>query len=246
MNPLKDIIAALQFLTVMPLPFKTEIANLKRGVGYYPLAGALTGLAVGGLHYGLQQFLPVRLSAALTVIFYAIFTRGLHLDGLMDCCDAFFSYKSREIMLKIMKESTVGSFAVIAGGGWLLVFWQIVLSLSWLEITAVFIVSRFSVLLLPLIFDYVRESGTGKFFAESVTNSLFALSLILAVILLMLINPIYAILIPVGWLIIWLWGKFAFQKIGGFTGDVIGAGMEIVTVICSVTIILLTKFNIHQ
>jgi len=238
MNPLKDIIAALQFLTVMPLPFKTEMANLKRGVGYYPLAGAVTGLAVGGLNLGLQQILPVQLAAALSVIFYAIFTRGLHLDGLMDCCDAFFSYKSREVMLRIMKESTVGSFAVLAGGGWLLVFWQIVAVLSWQELTAALIISRSVVLILPLAFDYVRESGTGKFFAESVNLPLFQLSLVLSVLLLALLNPLYLLVLAPGWMIVLMWGKFAYAKIGGYTGDVIGAAMEISAVLCSIILIL--------
>jgi len=237
-NPLKDIVAALQFLTVMPLPFKTEMANLKRGVGYYPLAGAVTGLVVGGLNFGLQQILPGQLSAALAVIFYAIFTRGLHLDGLMDCCDAFFSYKSREVMLKIMKESTVGSFAVIAGGGWLLVFWQIMAVLSWQELTAALIISRSAVLILPLAFDYVRESGTGKFFAESVNLNLFQLSLILTILLLALISPLYLIVLAPCWMIVLMWGKFAYAKIGGYTGDVLGAAMEIGTVVSALILIL--------
>lgn len=87
-NPIKDIIAALQFLTVMPLPFKTEMANLKRGIGYYPLAGAVTGLAVGGLNLGLQQILPVQLAAALSVIFlchlYPRLAPG-RFNGLLRC-----------------------------------------------------------------------------------------------------------------------------------------------------------------
>lgn len=93
----------------------------------------------------------------------------------MDCCDAFFLQIERGNAQNY--EGINGwQFCCAAGGGWLLVFWQIVAVLSWQELTAALIISRSVVLILPLAFDYVRESGTGKFFAESVNLPLFQLS----------------------------------------------------------------------
>ncbi|MCZ4151790.1 adenosylcobinamide-GDP ribazoletransferase, partial [Escherichia coli] len=87
---------------------------LRESVVYYPLVGAAIGLAVwlGGALFG--TVLPALPAAVLTLTLWVWLTGGLHLDGWMDTADGLLSYRSRERMLEIMKDSRVGAMGVIA------------------------------------------------------------------------------------------------------------------------------------
>lgn len=112
----RPILAAFQFLSRFPvkaeLDFSPEL--LRRSAKYYPLVGAAIGLAValaGGLAGWAIPSLP---AAAAALIIWVWLTGGLHLDGWMDSADALLSYRSRERMLEIMKDSRVGAMGVLA------------------------------------------------------------------------------------------------------------------------------------
>lgn len=112
----RPILAAFQFLSRFPvkaeLDFTPEL--LKQSVKHYPLVGAAIGLAVwlGGTLSA--QALPAFPAAVLALILWVWLTGGLHLDGWMDSADALLSYRSREKMLEIMKDSRVGAMGVLA------------------------------------------------------------------------------------------------------------------------------------
>ncbi|MEC0180427.1 adenosylcobinamide-GDP ribazoletransferase [Paenibacillus peoriae] len=110
------VAAAFQFLSRLPvkaeLDFSPEL--LKRSASYYPLVGAVIGLIVWCFAALVSLVLPPLPSAVLTLVMWVWLTGGLHLDGWMDAADALFSYRSRERMLEIMKDSRVGAMGVIA------------------------------------------------------------------------------------------------------------------------------------
>ncbi|MGS5019004.1 adenosylcobinamide-GDP ribazoletransferase [Paenibacillus sp. JJ1683] len=110
------IAAAFQFLTRLPvkaeLDFSPEL--LKRSASYYPLVGVIIGIIVWGIAALTAMVLPPLPCAILTLAVWVWLTGGLHLDGWMDAADALFSYRSRERMLEIMKDSRVGAMGVIA------------------------------------------------------------------------------------------------------------------------------------
>ncbi|MGG1616588.1 adenosylcobinamide-GDP ribazoletransferase [Paenibacillus sp. NRS-1781] len=110
------IAAAFQFLTRLPvkaeLDFSPEL--LKRSASYYPLVGMVIGLIVWCFAALASLILPPLPCAVLTLAVWVWLTGGLHLDGWMDAADALFSYRSRERMLEIMKDSRVGAMGVIA------------------------------------------------------------------------------------------------------------------------------------
>ncbi|MFC3748444.1 adenosylcobinamide-GDP ribazoletransferase [Paenibacillus sp. GCM10012306] len=108
--------AAFQFLSRFPIRRDVGFSKqlLQRSVVYYPLVGAAIGLctaAVAGL-FGL--LLPPLPTAVLSLIVWVALTGGLHLDGWMDTADGLLSYRSRERMLEIMKDSRVGAMGVLA------------------------------------------------------------------------------------------------------------------------------------
>ncbi|CAM2985191.1 adenosylcobinamide-GDP ribazoletransferase [Paenibacillus sediminis] len=108
--------AAFQFLSRFPVKAELEFTPelLKRSVKFYPLVGASIGLVVWLVGFGFSLIMPSLSAAVLTLILWVWLTGGLHLDGLMDTADALLSYRSRDKMLEIMKDSRVGAMGVIA------------------------------------------------------------------------------------------------------------------------------------
>ncbi|MEK5319062.1 adenosylcobinamide-GDP ribazoletransferase [Paenibacillus sp. SEL3] len=110
------VAAAFQFLTRLPVKAELDFSPdlLKRSASYYPLVGVVIGIIVWGFAALASMVLPPLPCAILTLVVWVWLTGGLHLDGWMDAADALFSYRSRERMLEIMKDSRVGAMGVIA------------------------------------------------------------------------------------------------------------------------------------
>ncbi len=241
MTLLKNIIAAFQFLTVLPLPVHTDGKNLAKSIAWFPLVGAVSGLITGFGYKALCLLFPQSISSAITILLYIILTRGLHLDGFMDTIDGFFSSKDRSAMLRIMKEPTVGSFAVLGAGVWFLVLFAALPRLNPAHHVMIHTFSRLGILLMPLLFSYPRESGTGKFFVENMNKKIFLFSVTLTIGISALLYfaafhgtdsasasliPITFAFLPASLVIASLIGKWSQKKIGGITGDVLGCAIE--------------------
>jgi len=110
-----DIRAALGFLT--RLPVGAPEAGLARAARLFPLAGAIIGLA-GGIVYAvaLELGLPSLLAATAAVGATILLTGGLHEDGLADLADGFGGGKDAAERLAIMRDSRTGAFGVLAIG----------------------------------------------------------------------------------------------------------------------------------
>jgi adenosylcobinamide-GDP ribazoletransferase len=110
------VAAAFQFLSRLPVKAELDFSPdlLKRSASYYPLVGVVIGFIVWCFAALVSLVLPPLPSAVLTLAVWVWLTGGLHLDGWMDAADALFSYRSRERMLEIMKDSRVGAMGVIA------------------------------------------------------------------------------------------------------------------------------------
>ncbi|MUG43997.1 adenosylcobinamide-GDP ribazoletransferase [Paenibacillus woosongensis] len=108
--------AAFQFLSRFPVPVEVNFTPgvLRRSAKYYPLVGFAIGAALGLAAVGIAWVLPPMPAAVLILALWIWLTGGLHLDGWMDAADALLSYRSRERMLEIMKDSRVGAMGVIA------------------------------------------------------------------------------------------------------------------------------------
>ncbi|MGL4372897.1 MAG: adenosylcobinamide-GDP ribazoletransferase, partial [Turicibacter sp.] len=107
---------AISMFTIIPLPkYEWEESAAKHMMKFYPLIG----LIIGGLWYASAQILQninashVLTSAILLAIPYLL-TGFLHLDGFMDVSDALLSRRPKEDKLRILKDSRVGAFSVIA------------------------------------------------------------------------------------------------------------------------------------
>ncbi|OAB39217.1 adenosylcobinamide-GDP ribazoletransferase [Paenibacillus macquariensis subsp. defensor] len=108
--------AAFQFLSRFPVNVSLDYSPtlFRQSVKFYPLVGAAIGLVVWAGAAGFSYLLPALPAAVLTLILWVGLTGGLHLDGWMDTADGVLSYRSREQMLDIMKDSRVGAMGVLA------------------------------------------------------------------------------------------------------------------------------------
>lgn len=113
---IQPIQAAFQFLSRFPvkaeLDFTPEL--LRSSTRYYPLVGTAIGVGVCSAALLATWLLPPLPAAVIALIVWVWLTGGLHLDGWMDSADALFSYRPRDKMLEIMKDSRVGAMGVLA------------------------------------------------------------------------------------------------------------------------------------
>lgn len=106
----------LQFFTIIPLPFKLEPQreDFGKGLVFAPVVGFMLGGLLAAAFSGLRLLLPGLASAVLVQVLYVAATGGIHLDGLGDTYDGLFPRRGRERMLEIMRDSRVGTNAVLA------------------------------------------------------------------------------------------------------------------------------------
>ena len=111
-----SFLAALGFLTGIPVGRRAmEPDRLRRSSMFFPLVGLIIGLLLAGIDYGLGLVLPDILTSAIVVTLLVLLTGGLHFEGFVDCCDGLFGGHTRERRLEIMRDKSVGAYAVAGG-----------------------------------------------------------------------------------------------------------------------------------
>lgn len=225
---------ALGFLTILPVRPKDrmETGDLGQAAIWYPLVGMLIGGAVWGLYEILQLVFPGPLAAALTVAGWVLLTGGLHLDGLADSCDGLFVSASPQRRLEILRDTGVGAFGVV--GVSLLLILKVAAVASLLDSQGLIlaaIVGRW--IMLPLArTPAARAEGLGATLRDELTVPRLFLPLLVtvAVSLALGLRGVLALVavhaVAIGF------GLFARARIGGHTGDVLGAACELGELTC--------------
>lgn len=232
---------ALMFLTRLPvgrgLPFDTDLLN--GAARYFPLVGLLVGL-VGALVYGIAVLLftpavAVLLSMAATVLL----TGAFHEDGFADVCDGFGGGSRREQVLTIMKDSRVGSFAAVG------LFLLLTIKFSALEaldnaalvgpaLVVAHALSRLLAVSYLAEYSYVRDDDSSKIkpLATQINGNALRFAMASTLPLLLLISWWQALLVCVA-LLLWRYafGYYMHKRIGGYTGDCLGAAQQVAEVL---------------
>jgi adenosylcobinamide-GDP ribazoletransferase len=234
---MKSLCAALGFLTVLPLPARWlgNEEDLGRCAGWFPLVGAMIGCATALLDLGLRTILPPTVVSVITVLALLAASGGLHMDGLADTADGFFSSRSRERMLEIMRDSRSGPMGVMAISG-LLLLKSVTLSavpapLRPAAIVLMPLAGRTALTVNLTLLPYARsEGGLAGVFRPTRRQGLLAVALLTVGAWLLQGNPglitAAASLVVMGLLTAW-----SKSKIGGFTGDTLGATCEVTELI---------------
>jgi adenosylcobinamide-GDP ribazoletransferase len=230
---------ALTFLTKLPWPWRgpADETALARSMFWFPWVGALLGLGFWVAWAGLQKTLPAPAAAALLLTLTVWVTGGLHLDGLADTADGLGGGRNREDALSIMKDSRVGAFGVLSLILGLILKFSLFLSLAaqtrGAEVLLLFpIISRWSMVLLAYFSPYARaEGGLGQAMTLGVSpRVLMGASLSAGGLSLLILGvPGLGLFIAAG-VLVWL-GRLYFQRrLGGITGDILGATNEVVEI----------------
>jgi adenosylcobinamide-GDP ribazoletransferase len=225
--------AALSFLTLIPVPNRWK-ENLKSGPPYFPLVGALLGIIVWGIYEIVVILAGKATGATAAVVTMAFLTRGLHLDGLADTFDALGSGKTGKKALAVMKDPQIGPFGAVAVLSILLLKGALIYDLPpeaiWRPLMLFPIMGRMGVLL-PLCFlPYAREKGIVTVFQPS-GNRTFLGGLGLSLILALVLGGIGGLAALSSTLLFcYLFSVFLMKKVGGITGDTLGATVELAEV----------------
>ena len=138
-----DFLIAVRFLTILPLG-RGEIVpsgRMARAMAWFPAVGLLMGGALYALDRLLGAVLPGPVESIILVAFLALLTGGMHLDGLADTLDGAFGGRGdRTRALEIMKDSRIGAMGAV---GLILL-----LTLKWAALTGITGHSRMAALVL--------------------------------------------------------------------------------------------------
>lgn len=246
----KGLLTALQFLTIIPVRQDKHPSDeeLGRSMAFFPTIGLLIGLLLVIMNLVLTKYLPEGVLNVLLLITLTITTGAIHLDGLADTIDGIAGGRNREESLAIMKEGRIGALGSV-GLIFLILLKYISLSsiptgLKNQALIAMSITGRWSMVPMAFFSNYARkENGTGRPFVNFVT----AIHLIAATIMALLINMLLfyikgiVILLLIG-MITFMATRFFKQRLGGVTGDVLGATNEVNEVLCLFLIAALGDF----
>lgn len=246
---IQNFISALQFLTIIRLNHKTEDeqTRLAQSLVYFPLVGIVLGAVLAGVNQLLTHLsLEPLLVNVILVTLLIIFTGGLHLDGLADTFDALLSRKPREQMLEVMRDAHIGTMGVLSLV--VMILWKLALLYSlppqMVNLSLIFMscFSRYAMVLAIFTFPYARQEGKARVFISGANSWLLigatAITLLAAFGAFGLKGEI--ILLAVSLAALW-WGRFLTCKLGGLTGDTLGALNELSEVLTLLMIYILTK-----
>jgi len=246
----KHFLIALQFLTVLPIKIKSEIKEKDFGNSllYFPVIGILIGLVLSGAVFALSV-LPNLVAGVFILILSIVITGGIHLDGFADTCDGFYGSKPKEKILEIMRDSRVGTMGVVAVVCLLLLKVTLIVSIPreilWRVLIMMVVFARWCQVLACYVSKYARKEGKAKYFIEYAGRKEFWGGIMLTSGLFFLLMQIKGIILFfISMCPVLLFINCIKRKIGGMTGDTIGAVSEIAEVLILLFCLLLLKVNI--
>jgi adenosylcobinamide-GDP ribazoletransferase len=233
---LRSAAGALAFLTIVPLGYlHLDERDVGRGVVVFPLVGALLGAVAALVGLALDDLLTAFLAAVVAVTFEAVATGGIHLDALADTADGLGA-RSRGRALEIMRESAIGAFGAVALALDLILKTGALAVLLTTEDTVLVVAAAYGLgraapLALAWALPYARTgAGSGRALTHSSPRALLAGGLALACGLgAGLVGLDVLALVGGAAAATAITAVAALMRLGGVTGDVLGAGTELAT-----------------
>ena len=228
--PGRGLLVAISFLTRIPVHHRHE-PIVGSAAPWFPIVGALVGAVVGGVAWGVATLTSPLIGGTVGVLCGVLITGAFHEDGLADVADAFVGGWSTQDRLRIIKDPLHGSYGVAALSGSIILRCVTLGSFSPREMLKVAIathcLARAGALALMLTTALARHDGLGADYVRALPvvracTGIFAAVVIGALLLdKWVVVAVVATIIGCG-AIRWL----AQRKIGGITGDVLGAAEQ--------------------
>lgn len=227
-----SLLAACSMFTRIPAwrLCKLEQKDYEHAIDWWSVIGLITGGLMALVFISVSYLLPTPVALILAILARLLLTSGFHEDGLGDFADGFGGGTSRERILSIMKDSHVGSYAVIAYVTYYLLVFSTCISFEAKYIPVILLVSdvvaKFISGLQVQLLPYARSVEQSK------TRVVYKRSRLLPLVLSSsLAIALPALLLPAHWLmglmppLLLSLALMAYirHKIGGYTGDTCGA-----------------------
>ncbi len=256
---MKALILMIQFMTRYPIPVPIDFTaeHFVQGMKWMPLVGLLVALPAAACFQVADRLLDPEVAAIVAVIVVILITGGLHMDGIADTADGVFSYRSRERMLEIMRDSTLGTNGVIA------VVLTVLLKYILLHnipadgaipaVLATPVLSRMALTWHSAVARYAREErGIGDYvnqtgLAQAAAATLLSLVIVTTILALLGVQPkllplvVVVLHVPAIVLAV-LFAWYLKRRLGGITGDTLGATIELAEITGFLVFLLVWKF----
>ena len=223
----RGFVAAIRLLTRIPIPGRpTGRSELAASVVWFPVVGSLVGAATAVIVVSSERRLGSP-AIVLGLIAAALLTGCIHEDGLADACDGLGGGSTRERRLEIMRDSRIGSYGATA------------LTLLYLARFTLFTALGQNLLLvLPIAYALARSTSValmawlpnarGDGLADDVAGSLrptaVVVSMLVACVIAVAISPRLALpMVAIAVVVTFTSGRYLQRRLGGVTGDVLGA-----------------------
>lgn len=227
---------ALVFYTRLPAPqwVQYNSDNLNRASAYFPLMGILVASISYGAFHLAHMIFPMELSILISMAVSLLVTGAFHEDGFADLCDGFGGGWSQADILRIMKDSRLGTYGVSGLFFMLALKWT---SLTTIDASQLFLsliiahsLSRAWSISLIAVLPYVQADSQSK--AKPIAQKWHAKDLLLAwfwALLPLLFIPLTStfFLLLTGAIAMWLIRHWFNQRLQGYTGDALGASQQI-------------------
>ena len=244
---MKSLFAAIAFLTRFPVGRIANIdaTDVARSGGWFPLIGTLLGAVYSLAAAALKDHLPFGVVAVLLVALDTLATGALHFDGLADSADGFGGGNTREDILRIMRDHSIGSYGgvalVILIALKVTAYAALLTRTNWIPaIVLTPALGRWSILLLTATLPYARTSpsvidGMGK--RSVLWGTLAIVALVIAAKSAQAWMAMAAVVAVTA-----VWGLYCRRRIAGITGDTLGANLQL----CESAVLLTFLWSGHQ
>ncbi len=231
---------AIMFYTRIPvpknLPYSDELLN--RSTRYFPFIGWIVGGIGAGSFYGLQFVFPPELAILLSMLTTIFVTGAFHEDGFADFCDGFGGGYTKEKILTIMKDSRIGTYGSIGLIAMLAAKFMSLQAVDLAMIPLILVAGHSLSRLMPILViytsDYSRDDDTSKSkpIGKRGKGIDFALALFFGLAFLAVFPFTFSlVLLPVLIIATFVFKSYITRKIGGYTGDCLGALQQIAEII---------------
>jgi adenosylcobinamide-GDP ribazoletransferase len=236
---LRGLRLATQFLTRVPVPAVEDFSaqELSRSSAWFPFVGLAIGAIVGVVFF-VCSARSATVAAALSLLAWVLMTGALHLDGLADLSDALAAaHRDRQRFFAVLADPHLGAFGVVSIALMLILKMAALTALSAPAVIAFTLIPAWA-RLGPLAWSrWLKplKPGQGERFAWHLHAGWIVFWLVLLLAASLAVAPVLC----VAPLAIAAWGGWLQWRLGGTTGDCLGAGVEITEAVLLYALVLM-------
>ena len=226
---LRGAIVAAQFLTRIPLSRRVvEAHELASATAWFPLIGALVGAGIAGVTWLVAPLIGLDAAIVAGLVFGALLTGAFHEDGLADSCDGLGGGFTRERTLEIMRDSRIGSYGAVSlillYAARFTLFRELGATALLLALPAASALGRASSVGLMAWLPNARTDGMADDVARALGRGTIAIGLLTPLVMAAVLTGSAApALIAVSVVVTLVAGLYLRRRLGGITGDALGA-----------------------